>query len=268
MPVACDDGVDVAGYVQHGERDHFTPRKRVADAAIERVRAIFGEPDDVRLRLDAGQPSAQTRDARADEHDAEPQGHPRVEAALEQIERQRARRDEEDENPDRPVVEPVVKLVAFANLAVRCVLDGDLGHELLRFFDRVGDRRVYPGHCAGGVWPHIPFLNDCASASARFSSSSRASGTRAVTRASPSRTRTTFAHTSSSVTTYARRRLYVSNRCPSLSSRTQRCSTRLASLSRAAYANGADVSNTRPISGASMPSRRTRPNIVTSMVSP
>src|SRR5205823_5649031 len=41
-----------------------------------------------------------------------------------------------------------------------------------------------------------------------------------------------------------------------------------ASLSRAAYANGADVSNTRPISGASMPSRRTRPNIVTSMVSP
>ena len=31
-----------------------------------------------------------------------------VEAALEQIERQRPRRDEEDEDPDRPVVEPVV----------------------------------------------------------------------------------------------------------------------------------------------------------------
>ena len=37
------------------ERDRFAPRERVADAAVQRIRPIFGEPDDVRLRLDAGQ---------------------------------------------------------------------------------------------------------------------------------------------------------------------------------------------------------------------
>ena len=47
--------------------------------------------------------------------DAEPQRHARVEAALEQIERQRPGRDEEDENPDRPVIESVIELVAFAD---------------------------------------------------------------------------------------------------------------------------------------------------------
>ena len=55
-------------------------------------------------------------------------GHPRVEAALEQVERQRARRDEEDEDPDRPVVDAVVGLVAGADATVVGELDGDLLH--------------------------------------------------------------------------------------------------------------------------------------------
>ena len=47
----------------------------------------------------------------------------RVEAALEQVEGQRTRRDEEHEDPDRPVVEPVVELVPVANLPIGVALD-------------------------------------------------------------------------------------------------------------------------------------------------
>ena len=57
--------------------------------------------------------------------------HPAIEAVLEQIERQRAGRDEEHEDPDRPVVEPVIELVALANLAFGGVLDGNGCHVML-----------------------------------------------------------------------------------------------------------------------------------------
>ena len=33
--------------------DNLAPCERVADTAIERIRPVFGEPDDVGLRLDA-----------------------------------------------------------------------------------------------------------------------------------------------------------------------------------------------------------------------
>ena len=69
----------------------LAPGERVADAAIQRIRPILGEADDVRPRLDAGQRAAQPGDSGADQHRTEPQRHPRIEAALEQIERQRAR---------------------------------------------------------------------------------------------------------------------------------------------------------------------------------
>jgi hypothetical protein len=114
----------------------------------------------------------------------------------------------------------------------------------------------------------MPFRSARASASARFSSSRRVSGVRAVTRARPSRTSTVFAHTPSSRSTYARWRLYASTWLPSVSRRTQRCSTSSASLSRAARANGAAVSKPRPISGASIPRSLTRPIAATSTVSP
>ena len=67
--------------------------------------------------------------AGGDEHRAQPQRHPRVEAALEQIEGERTGRDEEHENPDRPVVESVIELVALADLSMRRVLDGNACHE-------------------------------------------------------------------------------------------------------------------------------------------
>src|SRR5262245_38310020 len=41
---------------------------------------------------------------------------------LEQIKRQRPGRDEEDEDPDRPVVESVIQLVELTNLAIGGVL--------------------------------------------------------------------------------------------------------------------------------------------------
>src|SRR5207244_5759519 len=104
--------------VQDREGDDLAPRKGVANPPVERVRTVFGEPDDVRLRLDARQPPPQAGDSRPDEHRAEPEDQAPVEAALEQIEGERPGRDEKHEDPDRPVIEPVVELVAFANPAL------------------------------------------------------------------------------------------------------------------------------------------------------
>ena len=128
------DGDDEAGDVQHGEGDHLAPGERVADAAVERVRPILGEADDVGLRLHAGQPAAQPGDAGADEDGAEPERHPRVEAALEQVEGERTGRDEEHEDPDRPVIEPVIELVALADFPLGGVLDWDAQGFFFRVF--------------------------------------------------------------------------------------------------------------------------------------
>jgi hypothetical protein len=133
-----------------------------------------------------------------------------------------------------------------------------------------GDR-VRPTYSRSGICGptlHIPRLKSWASASARRSSSSRSSGVRAEIRASPSRSNTALIKVPSSVNTYASRRPYTSLRAPSNSSRTDRCRTRSASRCRASRANGAAVSNPCEISGASMPSSRTRPTVATSIVSP
>jgi hypothetical protein len=45
-----------------------------------------------------------------------------IESALEQVEHQRSWRDEENEYPDRPMVESIVELVAMANLPVTIAL--------------------------------------------------------------------------------------------------------------------------------------------------
>ena len=63
-PRAGDDGDDEADDVQDRESDGLAPGDRVADAAIDRVGPILGEPDDVRRRLAAGQPAAQPEIAR------------------------------------------------------------------------------------------------------------------------------------------------------------------------------------------------------------
>ena len=49
----------------------------------------------------------------------------RIEPAREEVEGHRPRRDEEDEDPDRPVVDPVIELVAVADLPVGVALDED-----------------------------------------------------------------------------------------------------------------------------------------------
>jgi hypothetical protein len=41
----------------------------------------------------------------------------------EEVERQRSRGDEEDEDPDRPMRQPIADLVALANRAIRRELD-------------------------------------------------------------------------------------------------------------------------------------------------
>ena len=80
-------------------------------------------------RLAAGQAAAQERDAGRDDDHAEPQDHPQVETTFEEVERQRTRRDEEDENPDRPVQPAIVELVARADLAFGVVFDRNaMGH--------------------------------------------------------------------------------------------------------------------------------------------
>ena len=86
-----------------------------------------------------GQRAPETGDAGADQHGAEPQRHARVEAALEQIEGERTGRDEEHEDPDRPVIEPVIELVALADLAVGGVFDGDGDCQMI---SGSGDRRA------------------------------------------------------------------------------------------------------------------------------
>ena len=122
-PRARDDGVGEAGGVQHRKGDHLAPRQRVAHPAVQRVGPILGEAEDVRGGLDAWQLAAQPRDAGAGEHDRQPARHSPIESALEQVEGQRPRRDEEDPDPDRPVREPVGDLVAGAEASVRRQLD-------------------------------------------------------------------------------------------------------------------------------------------------
>jgi hypothetical protein len=69
--------------------------------------------------------AAQPGDAGPDQDDRQPGHHPPVEAALEQLKRQRARSDEEDEDPDRPMGKAVADLVSRAKAAIRGELDAD-----------------------------------------------------------------------------------------------------------------------------------------------
>ena len=122
-PFPGPDRIGQPGDVQHRKRHHFAPGGRVADPAIERIGTILGKPDDVRGRLAARQPATHAGDASGQQDHRQPCRHARVEPALEQIERQRTRRNEEHEDPDRPVIEPVVQLVAVPDLPLGVELD-------------------------------------------------------------------------------------------------------------------------------------------------
>ena len=101
----------------------FRSRRRVTDAAVQRVGTILGEPDDVRRRLAAGQLAEQAGDRGSDDYDSKPSHQSPIEAMLEQVERERAGRNEKHEDPDWPVVESVVELVPSPNLPLRVELD-------------------------------------------------------------------------------------------------------------------------------------------------
>ena len=111
--------IDQPGDVQHRKSNDLAPRERVAHAAIERVGPIFREPNDVGRGSTPGSRPRQAGDSGADQHGAEPQRHPAIETAFEQIEGQRPGRDEEHPDPDRPVREAVADLVALADAADR-----------------------------------------------------------------------------------------------------------------------------------------------------
>ena len=99
---------------------HRAPRKRVADASVQRVRPVFGEADDVGRRLDTRQLAEVPRNPGAGQHDAQPRGHAPVEAVREQVEGEGPGRKEERPDPDRPVVQPIADLVAWCEWRGRC----------------------------------------------------------------------------------------------------------------------------------------------------
>src|SRR5262249_31121478 len=86
------------------------------------------EPDDIGPRLHAGKLASQYKESRDRDHCGEPPEFSGVEAMLEQIERDRPRSDEENENPDGPVRKAIVRLIAFPQFA--------------------GARKLYPAGCA------------------------------------------------------------------------------------------------------------------------
>jgi hypothetical protein len=83
--------------------------------------------------------SQEASDARADQDHGQPRDHAAVETTLEEIEYERARGDEEDEDPDWPVVETVVELVSGSNSALSVQFDEQ----------RVGFRPGLCGHPGG-----------------------------------------------------------------------------------------------------------------------
>ena len=128
LPAAGRHGVGQTGGVEQREGHHFAPGGGVADAPVQRVRPVLGEADDVGRRLASGQAAAQPGNAGPQQDEPKPHRHAAVEAVREEVEGERPRRDEEDENPDRPVIETVVELIALPNLSFGSVLDGYRGH--------------------------------------------------------------------------------------------------------------------------------------------
>src|SRR5579864_369809 len=107
VPLTGDDRDHQANQIERRKNSDRAPGEGVADAPVERVGLVFGEAQDVGFRLNAGKFTAQSGNTGTGQYDPEPRGHAPVEAVLEQIERQRAGRDEEYPDPDRPVREAV-----------------------------------------------------------------------------------------------------------------------------------------------------------------
>jgi hypothetical protein len=126
-PAARHDRHDETGNIEDGKCHGRAPGERVTHAAIERIGFVLGESDDVRPRLHARQPASQSRQARSDEHESQPERHTAIETAGEQIKGERPGRDEEHPDPDRPVQEPIVELVPLSNPSIGRSLDANTG---------------------------------------------------------------------------------------------------------------------------------------------
>src|SRR5581483_1951814 len=103
VPNAGDDGDDQSCEVEKREVQRGVPREGVTDLAIERVRLVFVEADDVGPVLAAGKLREISRDEHARQHHAEPQAVEPREAMREERERERPRRQEKYPDPDRQV---------------------------------------------------------------------------------------------------------------------------------------------------------------------
>ena len=122
-PVAKHRCVREARHIQGRKRDYFPPSRRIANATVEGIRTILGEPDDIGLRLASRQAPPKCGDRRSAQDYGEPADHAAIESPLEEVECQRPGRDEKNKDPDWPVKNPIVALVSMPNRALRIVFD-------------------------------------------------------------------------------------------------------------------------------------------------
>ncbi len=124
-PLANDNRISESCRIQYRERNDFAPRRGVAHAAIQRVWPIFREADDVGPWFAAREAASHARGRRADKNQRQPRQHTTIspKALLDEVEDQGAGGNEEDEYPDRPVQEPIIKLVAIADLTLEIEFD-------------------------------------------------------------------------------------------------------------------------------------------------
>ena len=125
IPDPGDDRHHEPGAGEHAERHDRTPGERVANPAIKRVGPILGKTDDVRTPLAPGEPASNPGYTGRDQNHTEPDRHSPIEPALEEVEGERPRHDEEDKDPDRPVTEPVIQLVPVADFTFTRQLNRD-----------------------------------------------------------------------------------------------------------------------------------------------
>src|SRR5260370_33848092 len=101
-PYASGDRIDEAGQVERGKCDQVTPCDAVTDPAVDWIRLVFAEADDVRFRLGTRQAASPSRDFGEQHHRAQPQFYSFVETPAPQVGKQRGGRYETTADPTGP----------------------------------------------------------------------------------------------------------------------------------------------------------------------
>ena len=122
MGMTMEEGIVSSWLVEDGAT--VTKGQPILEFETDKINATVEAPEDGVLGGIAAQPG----DAGHEHHDPQPGGHAPVEAALEQVERQRGGDDEADPDPDRPVRQPIADLVALAYLARAGELNRNVAH--------------------------------------------------------------------------------------------------------------------------------------------